>query len=82
MCLKRASATDGRMLSDAPCVSPDARAIFARKTPAILIGNVVQNTKNFSDQVRQILFFLSDKFSLIAVEKISREIPYRGKDVY
>ncbi|CAG9534167.1 unnamed protein product [Cercopithifilaria johnstoni] len=51
MCFKRTSATDGRMLSGASCMSPDARGIFARKTPAILIGNVVKNTKNFSDQV-------------------------------
>ncbi|KAM3726204.1 DNA ligase [Dirofilaria immitis] len=51
MCFKRTSATDSRMLSGAPCISSDTRGLFARKTPAILIGNVVQNTKNFSDQV-------------------------------
>lgn len=55
MCFKRTS--DSRMLSGTPCISPDARGIFARKTPAILIGNVVQNTKTFSDQVRHIPFF-------------------------
>ncbi|VBB29454.1 unnamed protein product [Acanthocheilonema viteae] len=51
MCFKRANATDGRMLSGSPCMSPDARGIFSRKTPALLIGNVVQNAKNFPDQI-------------------------------
>ncbi|VDM15438.1 unnamed protein product [Wuchereria bancrofti] len=51
MCFKRTNATDSRILSGAPCLSPDTRGIFARKTPALLIGNIVQNTKNFSDQV-------------------------------
>ncbi|VDN89880.1 unnamed protein product [Brugia pahangi] len=51
MCFKRTNATDSRILSGAPCISPDTRGIFARKTPALLIGNIVQNTKNFSDQV-------------------------------
>lgn len=56
MCFKRTNATDSRMLNNASCMSSDARGISTKKTPAILIGNVVQNTKSFSDQVRQISF--------------------------
>ncbi|VDO26537.1 unnamed protein product [Onchocerca flexuosa] len=51
MCFKRTNTTDSRVLSGASCMSSDARGIFAKKTPAIIIGNVVQNTKSFSDQV-------------------------------
>uniref|UniRef100_A0A8R1XZ25 Uncharacterized protein n=1 Tax=Onchocerca volvulus TaxID=6282 RepID=A0A8R1XZ25_ONCVO len=51
MCFKRTNATDSRMLNNASCMSSDARGISTKKTPAILIGNVVQNTKSFSDQV-------------------------------
>uniref|UniRef100_A0A915PUK4 Uncharacterized protein n=1 Tax=Setaria digitata TaxID=48799 RepID=A0A915PUK4_9BILA len=50
MCFKRTNTGDSRSLGGASCMSPDARGIFTRKTPSILIGNIVQNTKNFSDQ--------------------------------
>lgn len=57
MCFKRASATESRVLSGTACMSPDASGVFTRKTPAVLIGNMVQNTKNFSNQVRQSSIF-------------------------